>query len=190
MDAVERWQHRIQSSGTPAIRRIQFPPAIPLSPKGFEFRFVTSIIFVLASGPRCAPSWSCSQARHRKLFESSPNSTKEADMVKISALTATAGLSALLFAAALSAQTTDEAATQSQVSQNQASKVRIVRLSEVRGLVLMDRNIGRGLEAATANLPIVEGSRIQTGTGVAEIEFEDNSTLRLTPGSVVDFPQL
>ena len=106
-------------------------------------------------------------------------------MVKISAPIATAGLSALLLAAALSAQTTDEAATQ-----NQVSKVRIVRLSEVRGAVLMDRNIGRGLENATANLPIVEGSRIQTGTGVAEIEFEDNSTLRLTPGSVVEFPQL
>ena len=32
-----------------------------------------------------------------------------------------------------------------------------------------------------ANLPIVEKSRLQTGMGVAEVEFEDNSTLRLAP---------
>jgi hypothetical protein len=106
-------------------------------------------------------------------------------MALISAPIATAGLSALFLAITLSAQTDDAAA-----SSNQVSKVRIVRLSEVRGAVLLDRNNGRGFEAATANLPIVEGSRLQTGTGVAEIEFEDNSTLRLAPDSVVEFPQL
>ncbi len=41
-----------------------------------------------------------------------------------------------------------------------------------------------------ANLPIVEKNRLQTGTGVAEVEFEDNSTLRLAPDSAVEFPKL
>jgi hypothetical protein len=106
-------------------------------------------------------------------------------MNSISAPIATAGLSALLLAAALPAQTTDAAAPSSEVS-----KVRIVRLSEVKGAVQLDRNTGRGFEPAVANLPIVEKSRLQTGTGVAEIEFEDNSTLRLAPDSMVEFPQL
>ena len=106
-------------------------------------------------------------------------------MNKISASIAMVGLSALLLATPLSAQTTDGAATP-----NEVSKVRIVRLSEVRGAVLLDRNIGRGFEAAIANMPIVEGSRVQTGTGTAEIEFEDNSTLRLAPDSRVEFTQL
>jgi hypothetical protein len=106
-------------------------------------------------------------------------------MALISAPIATAGLSALLLATTFSAQSDDEAANSSQVS-----KVRIVRLSEVKGAVLLDRDNGRGFEDAIANLPIVENSRLQTGTGIAEIEFEDNSTMRLAPDSVVVFPQL
>jgi hypothetical protein len=70
------------------------------------------------------------------------------------------------------------------------SKVRIVRLSEVRGDVQLDRGTGQGFEAATPNMPIVESSRIRTGTGVAEIEFEDNSTLRVAADSLVEFPRL
>lgn len=70
------------------------------------------------------------------------------------------------------------------------SKVRIVRLSEVRGTVQMDRAVGRGYEPAVQNLPIVEASRIRTGVGIAEIEFEDNSTLRLAPNTEVAFQQL
>jgi hypothetical protein len=70
------------------------------------------------------------------------------------------------------------------------SKVRIVRLSEVKGEVQMDRLTGKGFEPAVANLPIIEGARLKTGTGVAEVEFEDNSTVRLAPDSVIEFPQL
>ncbi len=70
------------------------------------------------------------------------------------------------------------------------SKVRIVRLSEVKGAVEVDRNTGKGFEAAPANLPIIEHARLQTGTGVAEVEFEDNSTLRIAPESMVAFPRL
>lgn len=70
------------------------------------------------------------------------------------------------------------------------SSVRIVRLSEVRGEVQMDRNTGRGFEAAFANIPVVAGSRLRTGQGVAEVEFEDNSSLRLAPGTEILFQQL
>jgi hypothetical protein len=40
------------------------------------------------------------------------------------------------------------------------------------------------------NMPIVEGERLQTADGYAEVEFEDNSTLRLAPNSQVNFPLL
>jgi FecR protein len=103
-----------------------------------------------------------------------------------SALVATAAASVLLLATTLLAQDSD--ATSS--SSPGVSKVRIVRLSEVKGHVQMDRNIDRGFEPAIANMPIVEKSRLQTGDGVAEIEFEDNSTLRVAPDSIVEFPRL
>lgn len=71
-----------------------------------------------------------------------------------------------------------------------APGVRIVRLSEVNGDVQLDRQTGHGFEAAFANLPIIQGGRLRTGEGVAEVEFEDNSSLRLTPHSLVEFPVL
>jgi hypothetical protein len=106
-------------------------------------------------------------------------------MSTISLPAASACISVLFLLGTLSAQTTDEAGPRSEVS-----KVRIVRLSEVRGSVQLDRNTGHGYEAVMANLPIVEHSRLQTGMGVAEVEFEDNSTLRIATGSIVEFTQL
>jgi uncharacterized protein DUF6600/FecR-like protein len=70
------------------------------------------------------------------------------------------------------------------------SQVRIVRLSDATGEVQMDRNIGRGFEPALLNMPVTQGARLRTGSGFAEIEFEDNSTLRLAPNTVVEVPQL
>lgn len=70
------------------------------------------------------------------------------------------------------------------------SKVRIVRISEAKGEIQMDRNTGHGFEDAMTNLPIVEGCRLRTEAGAAEVEFEDNSTLRLAPGSSIEFSQL
>jgi len=102
-----------------------------------------------------------------------------------SARAATALLSVLFLGAALPAQTPDSPSTPAAVS-----KVRIVRLSEMKGTVQVDRGAGNGYEAAMTNLPIVEGSWLQTGEGVAEVEFEDNSTVRLTPGSIVKFGEL
>ena len=106
-------------------------------------------------------------------------------MTTRSALVATASASLLLLATTLSAQTTDASAASAGVS-----KVRIVRLSETKGQVQLDRNNGRGFEPGITNLPIVENSKLKTGEGVAEIEFEDNSSLRVAPNSIVEFPQL
>jgi len=72
----------------------------------------------------------------------------------------------------------------------ECSKVRVVRLSEVRGDVALDHNLGKGFEAAFSNFPITEGSRLQTGMGRAEVEFEDNSTVRLAPFTLVEFSRL
>ena len=68
--------------------------------------------------------------------------------------------------------------------------IRIVRLSQVSGHVRLDRNTGQKFEAAFVNLPIVAGECLQTLDGLAEVEFEDNSSLRLTPNSLVEFPVL
>lgn len=80
--------------------------------------------------------------------------------------------------------------TEPAAGSREVSKVRIVRLSEVKGEAQMDRGVGRGFEPAIANLPVVENCRLETGNGVAEVEFEDNSSLRLAPNSEVDFPTL
>ncbi len=70
------------------------------------------------------------------------------------------------------------------------SLARIVRLSQERGVVQLDRDTGQGYETAAPNMPIVQGARLRTEEGLAEVEFEDNSSLRLTPGTEVEFQQL
>ena len=70
------------------------------------------------------------------------------------------------------------------------SHIRIVRLSDVRGHVGLDRNTGRGIEPTMQNMPIVEGGKLETDEGMAEVEFEDDSTLRVAPNSVIEFPLL
>src|SRR5499433_2189624 len=71
------------------------------------------------------------------------------------------------------------------------SQVRIVRLSQVEGAVKIDRNTGNGFERAFLNLPITQGTKIQTqADGRVEVEFEDGSTLRMAPQTLVEFPEL
>ncbi len=71
------------------------------------------------------------------------------------------------------------------------SQARIVRLSDVQGSVQIDKNSGMGFENAFLNLPITQGTQLKThDNGRAEIEFEDGSTLRLTPNTTVEFSKL
>ncbi|HEY3972882.1 MAG TPA: FecR family protein [Candidatus Sulfotelmatobacter sp.] len=71
------------------------------------------------------------------------------------------------------------------------SQARIVRLSDVQGSVQIDKNTGMGFESAFLNLPITQGAQVVThDRGRAEIEFEDGSTLRLTPNTTVEFSTL
>src|ERR1700730_1576643 len=71
------------------------------------------------------------------------------------------------------------------------SQARIVRLSDVQGSVQIDKNTGLGFENAFLNLPITQGSQVKThDRGRAEVEFEDGSTLRLTPNTTVEFSTL
>jgi hypothetical protein len=71
------------------------------------------------------------------------------------------------------------------------SQARVVRLSEVQGEVEVDRNTEQGFEKAFLNLPITQDLKLQTKhDGRAEVEFEDGSTLRVTPDTVIGFPQL
>jgi hypothetical protein len=71
------------------------------------------------------------------------------------------------------------------------SQARIVRLSDVQGTVQIDKNTGLGFESAFLNLPITQGAQVRThDRGRAEVEFEDGSTLRLTPNTTVEFTAL
>src|ERR1700674_2002793 len=71
------------------------------------------------------------------------------------------------------------------------SQARIVRLSDVQGTVQINKNSGLGYENAFANLPITQGTQLRTReNGRAEIEFEDGSTLGLTPNPSIEFSTL
>ncbi len=71
------------------------------------------------------------------------------------------------------------------------SQARIVRLSDVQGSVQIDKNTGLGFEDAFLNLPITQGTQLRTGDrGRAEMEFEDGSSMRLTPNTTVQFSKL
>ena len=71
------------------------------------------------------------------------------------------------------------------------SQARVVRLGDAQGDVRVDRNTGQGYEKAFLNLPLTQGMKIQTGDdGRAALELEDGSTLRLTPNTVLEIPQL
>jgi len=71
------------------------------------------------------------------------------------------------------------------------SHVRIVRLSEVQGAVDIDRNTGQGYEKASPNMPLVEGMKLAAkADGRADVEFEDGSTVRITPNTKIEFTAL
>jgi hypothetical protein len=72
-----------------------------------------------------------------------------------------------------------------------SSQARIVRLSDVQGSVQINKNAGSGFEHAFLNMPITQGAQLKTlGDGRAEVEFEDGSTMRVTPNTIVNFSTL
>jgi len=63
----------------------------------------------------------------------------------------------------------------------------IVRLSQSGGEVKMDRNTSEGFEPVLPNMPIIAGNKLETLNGLAEVQLEDGSTVRLAPSSEVTF---
>jgi hypothetical protein len=89
----------------------------------------------------------------------------------IALLTLTVGV----FLAAAGAQSTGDT----------GSHVRIVRISYVQGTV------NHNGDPAIVNSPVTEDSRLVTGTdGLAEVEFEDRSAIRLASETEISFAQL
>lgn len=71
------------------------------------------------------------------------------------------------------------------------TQVRAVRLSYVEGTVQMLQGDKTVFSQASMNMPIVEGTRINTGEdGKAEIEFEDGSVARLAANSSLNIDKL
>lgn len=71
------------------------------------------------------------------------------------------------------------------------SQARIVRLSYLEGNVQLDRGDGNGYIRAFLNMPLIEGASIWTAADArAEIEFEDGSTARLAPNTIIVFTEL
>jgi hypothetical protein len=71
-----------------------------------------------------------------------------------------------------------------------STKIADAWLSDVKGEVQLAKRSGKEFQSAYAHTPITEGNIIQTGMGRAEVEFGDNSSVRLGPYSLVEFPCL
>jgi ferric-dicitrate binding protein FerR (iron transport regulator) len=76
------------------------------------------------------------------------------------------------------------------VTQDGDTHIRSVVLSHIHGQVGIDRGKGRGMEQTWQNIPVVQGMKLVTADGYAEVEFEDGTHVRLTPSTVIDFDQL
>ena len=74
-------------------------------------------------------------------------------------------------------------------AQDAASNV--ARVSFVQGSVQLLAGQGADFQQAVMNMPVLDGSRLQTGgDGEAEVEFGDGSVARLTPNSSLQFDHL
>src|SRR5690348_7907716 len=70
------------------------------------------------------------------------------------------------------------------------SHARIVRLSYVDGDGELDKRDVRRFNSAYMDMPISHGWRLWARDGQAEAEFEDGSSIRLTPDTLVVFSDL
>jgi len=70
----------------------------------------------------------------------------------------------------------------------QGPAANVARVSFVQGSVQLTSGQGADFQQAVMNMPVLDGSRLQTGAdGQAEIEFGDGSVARLTPNSTLQF---
>jgi hypothetical protein len=82
---------------------------------------------------------------------------------------------------------TDRAVAQAQ----DPSSPNVARVSFVQGSVQLLTGQGGDFQQAVMNMPVLDGSRLQTGgDGQAEVEFGDGSVARLTPNSGLQFDHL
>jgi hypothetical protein len=73
----------------------------------------------------------------------------------------------------------------------ETARARVVRLNDVEGTVQIVRNNQTEFSHAVMNMPLTQGSGIETGPdGRAEIEFEDGSVTRITPNSSLNLAKL
>lgn len=70
------------------------------------------------------------------------------------------------------------------------SYARIVRLSVVTGDVQVSRPAHPAWEAASINMPVMQGMAIGTNDGFAEVQFEDGTTAWIGPNTLVQFTEL
>lgn len=70
------------------------------------------------------------------------------------------------------------------------SHARIVRLSYVDGDVQIDKADSHGFVSAYTNMPVVHQGKVWARDGMAEVEFEDGSSIRLTPDTILNFNNL
>ena len=70
------------------------------------------------------------------------------------------------------------------------SYARIVRLSVVTGDVQVSRPSHPAWEAASVNMPVMQGMAIGTNDGFAEVQFEDGTTAWIAPNTLVQFTEL
>lgn len=71
------------------------------------------------------------------------------------------------------------------------SNIRIVNLSFVQGDVSIDQGTGHGFKHAVMNMPVTSTTQVRTGDdGLAEVQFEDGSTLRIIGNTSVVFQPL
>ncbi|MEO6829185.1 MAG: FecR family protein, partial [Acidobacteriaceae bacterium] len=123
-------------------------------------------------------------------------------MTRITALAFAASLFALVPACRAQVDTPGDVAAPAQQQQpSQATpdsamvpaqpRIRVVRLSDVEGSVKILRADQTQFPQAVMNMPLTEGSQIDTGAdGRAEIEMEDGSVARITPNSSLKIAEL
>jgi hypothetical protein len=70
------------------------------------------------------------------------------------------------------------------------TKVAIAWFSEVSGEVELARAVDQEFQRPLNHSAIIQGNIIRTGKGTAEVELEDQSTIRVGPNSVITFPRL